>query len=185
MDMDSSTLVEIVPEVASQIDSPAAEEAFLTHENDKHQPGKAKKKPIPKSKPRKKITITRDPEPEPEVLLVDDPVMPVAPRLPVARVKGFMKMSLDGKNTSADATYLMTKATVILSTFRTRFSFLIEKFRRRNCLFNNLERNRGPLRSLRAEKPCPCRICVSSGWSVISSINQAINQQAHSSLCHR
>ena len=130
MDVDSSNPVEIVPEVASQIDSLAAEEAFPTHENDAHQPVKAMKKPIPKSKPRKKITITRDPEPEPEVLLVDDPVMPVAPRLPVARVKGFMKMSLDGKNTSADATYLMAKATVIFIYFSHPFLFLIRNFPR-------------------------------------------------------
>jgi ABC-type histidine transport system ATPase subunit len=64
---------------------------------------------IPAKKTRKKIVITE----EPDIVLLNEPTMPIEPRLPVGRVKHFMKLDQEeGKNISADALYLMTKATV-------------------------------------------------------------------------
>jgi hypothetical protein len=71
-----------------------------------------------KKKARKKIVIAT--EAEPEIVVVgdeDDLSGQVEPRLPIGRVKNFMKMSTEGKNMASDAVYLVTKATVCSTSF--------------------------------------------------------------------
>lgn len=108
MEVDAPILLEPDADTAiNNVDVPVPEDTPIIKANTRQVA-----KPVRKNKPRKKITISRDAAPEPDVVVVHDPTMLSEPRLPVARVKAFMRMDPDGKNMSADAVYLMTKATV-------------------------------------------------------------------------
>ncbi|OQV18380.1 hypothetical protein BV898_07584 [Hypsibius exemplaris] len=122
-------------QIEEPADTPMAEsvvvsEVILVEDNDVTPgPAIAKKK----KQPRRKISVVT-PEADQDVEIVDDPSMPIEPRLPIGRVKNFMKMCPDGKNMAVDAVYLMTKATEMFIQDLGRKSWAITEHAHRKAM---------------------------------------------------